>query len=167
MTDTAQKSSIDSVGCVKWTKLDIDLQGQNLIDDFSILWKKLQALRTKSGGELSLTDLDELMVGVIGLEMANENLKKRVHYVLRKKMSEEILRLLGRPPETWEKGRENLAQLTDAEIKSLRDELERGVATMLEALRVMLKPDVRSALFGHPETQTGPAVGSEFPRPGE
>ena len=139
-------SPVDSEGRITWSKADIDLMGQVLMDEFAPLWKKIQQVRTQS--TLSLKDLDELMQGLIGVGMRIENLKERARYVRRTLMTREILRLLGRPQEEWEKAAVALAKLTDKEIKELRDTVERNTVATLEALKGMLTPDARKMFFG-------------------
>jgi hypothetical protein len=66
-------------GELVWTKLDIDLQGQNLMDDFGPLQRKLLEVRSKE--VLSKDDLEELTLAAAHTKNAAENLLRRIWYL--------------------------------------------------------------------------------------
>ena len=80
MTAGNTQPSVDSkTGELIWSKLDIDLQGQNLMDDFGPLQRKLYEIRSKK--VLSEADLEDLILNAAHTKNGAENLLRRLRYL--------------------------------------------------------------------------------------
>lgn len=134
------------MGTVHWNKIDIDLQGQNLMDDFAKLQQSL--LRVRSKKQLSLDDLDGLLQESVVVSAAIGNLRRRILHVRRGPMIDRVIELLGCPPERREANHAALGMLANEDLKRLFEETEQDATAVKQAVHNWLKPEVREALFG-------------------